>query len=74
MFLLAEPRPRKQGGNPERESGPRRDIVIINAAAALVAAGRATDFLQGARVAGQSIDSGAAEKKLDALLAFSGKH
>jgi hypothetical protein len=25
VFLLAEPRPRKQGGNPERESGPRRE-------------------------------------------------
>jgi anthranilate phosphoribosyltransferase len=50
--------------------GPRRDIVIANAAAALVAAGRAADFLEGARVAAESIDSGAALKKLDALIAF----
>jgi anthranilate phosphoribosyltransferase len=53
------------------EAGPRRDIVIANAAAALVAAGRATDFLEGAQLAAQSIDSGGATKKLEALIAFS---
>jgi anthranilate phosphoribosyltransferase len=52
------------------ELGPRRDIVIANAAAALVAAGRASDFREGARLAAESIDSGAARKKLDALIAF----
>jgi len=52
------------------EAGPRRDIVIANAAAALVAAGRAADFLEGARVAADSIDSGAALTKLEALIAF----
>jgi anthranilate phosphoribosyltransferase len=52
------------------EPGPRRDIVIANAAAALVAAGRAADFLEGARIAAESIDSGAALNKLDALIAF----
>jgi anthranilate phosphoribosyltransferase len=52
------------------ETGPRRDIVIANAAAALVAAGRAADFLEGAQLAAQSIDSGAAAKKLEALIAF----
>jgi anthranilate phosphoribosyltransferase len=52
------------------ERGPRRDIVIANAAAALVAAGRASDFREGARLAAESIDSGAARKKLDALIAF----
>jgi len=52
------------------EPGPRRDIVIANAAAALVAAGRAADFVEGARIAAESIDSGAALKKLDALIAF----
>ena len=53
------------------EPGPRRDFVCINAAAALVAAGRAADFKQGARVAAKSIDSGAALGKLNALIAFS---
>ena len=52
------------------QPGPRRDIVIANAAAALVAAGQAVDFLEGARFAAESIDSGAAQKKLDALIAF----
>jgi anthranilate phosphoribosyltransferase len=53
------------------EPGPRRDFVCINAAAALVAAGRASDFKQGARVAAEAIDSGAALGKLNALIAFS---
>jgi anthranilate phosphoribosyltransferase len=52
------------------EPGPRRDIVLANAAAALVAAGLAGDFREGARLAAQSIDSGAATAKLDALIAF----
>jgi anthranilate phosphoribosyltransferase len=56
------------------ESGPRRDIVLANASAALVAAGRATDFLDGVRRAAQAIDSGAAQAKLDALIAFSREH
>jgi anthranilate phosphoribosyltransferase len=52
------------------ELGPHREIVQANAAAALVAAGRATDFLDGVRLAAQSIDTGAALSKLDALIAF----
>ncbi len=52
------------------EPGPRRDIVLANAAVALVAAGLAGDFREGARLAAQSIDSGAAAAKLDALIAF----
>jgi anthranilate phosphoribosyltransferase len=54
-----------------REHGPHREIVLANAAAALVAAGRATDFLDGVRIAAHSIDSGAARRKLEALVAFS---
>ncbi|HXW18557.1 MAG TPA: hypothetical protein VEJ39_09655, partial [Candidatus Acidoferrales bacterium] len=53
------------------EHGPRRDIVLANAAAALVAAGRASDFLDGVRLAAHSLDSGAACQRLDALAAFS---
>jgi anthranilate phosphoribosyltransferase len=51
--------------------GPRRDIVLMNAAAALVAGGRARDLKEGAAVAAQSIDSRAARGKLDALVALS---
>ena len=54
-----------------RDHGPHRDIVLANAAAALVAAGHAHDFLDGMRLAAKSIDSGAAREKLDALVAFS---
>ena len=57
----------------QHEHGPRRDIVVINAAAALVAAGHASDFLDGARIAAHSIDSGAAREKLAALVAFSSR-
>jgi anthranilate phosphoribosyltransferase len=53
------------------EAGPRRDIVLMNAAAALVAGGRARDLKEGAAVAAQSVDSGAARGKLDALIALS---
>lgn len=52
------------------KAGPRRDIVLMNAAAALVAGGRARDLKDGAAVAAQSIDSRAARGKLDALVAL----
>jgi anthranilate phosphoribosyltransferase len=55
----------------ERETGPRRDFVCINAAAALVAAGRAADFREGTRLAQQAIDRGSAKAKLVALIDFS---
>jgi anthranilate phosphoribosyltransferase len=53
------------------DHGPHRDIVLANASAALVVAGRAVDFVDGARLAAHSIDSGAARERLDALVAFS---
>ncbi len=52
------------------EQGPRRDLVLMNASAALVAAGRAGDFLEGVALARESIDSGAARAKLDRFIAF----
>ena len=52
------------------ETGPRRDIVLVNASAALVAAGRAADFIEGMALAARSIDSGAAQAKLDRLVRF----
>jgi anthranilate phosphoribosyltransferase len=53
------------------ETGPRRDIVLMNAAAALVVGAKARDFKEGVALAAQSIDSGAAAGKLAALVAFS---
>jgi anthranilate phosphoribosyltransferase len=53
-----------------RLHGPHREIVLANAAAALVVAERASDFLAGVRLAAKSIDSGAARERLEALVAF----
>ncbi|MEM7391237.1 MAG: anthranilate phosphoribosyltransferase, partial [Verrucomicrobiota bacterium] len=50
------------------EQGPRRDIVLINAAAAIVAGGQAETLSDGVEKAAESIDSGAAQAKLDALI------
>jgi anthranilate phosphoribosyltransferase len=52
------------------ETGPRRDIAVINAAAALVAAGVADEFLEGAQLAARVISSGAALEKLSQLRKF----
>ena len=52
------------------EKGARRNVVLLNASAALVAAGRAVDFGEGVRQAEQSLDSGAAEAKLEALVQY----
>jgi len=52
------------------EAGPRRDVVVINAAAALVAAGAAPNFREAAGLAGETISTGAAAGKLTALAAF----
>jgi anthranilate phosphoribosyltransferase len=51
----------------EGEPGPRRDIVLMNAAAALVAAGAAPDFRSGVALAAQPIDRGLAVQKLELL-------
>jgi anthranilate phosphoribosyltransferase len=52
------------------ETSPRRDIVLVNAAAALVAAGIAPDFRTGIDRAAQAIDSGAVQRTLAALIEF----
>jgi anthranilate phosphoribosyltransferase len=52
------------------EPGPRRDVVVANAAAALVVAGVARNFREAAEVAADAIESGAAEQKLEALVNF----
>ena len=53
------------------EAGPRRDIVLMNAAAALVVGGKAHDFKEGVALAAESVDSGAAAAKLAGLIALS---
>jgi anthranilate phosphoribosyltransferase len=53
-----------------RETGPKRDMVLLNAAAAFVATGLDGDFNAGIDRAKDSIDSGAAGEKLDSLINF----
>lgn len=55
------------------EKSPRRDVVLLNAAAALAAAGRAEHIAQAIPLAEKSIDSGAAAEKLEKLVHFSKK-
>lgn len=52
------------------EPGPKRDMVLMNAAAALAAAGKAPDLEAGVAMAAEIIDSGAALAKLEQLVAF----
>jgi anthranilate phosphoribosyltransferase len=47
-----------------------RDIVVLNAAAALIVAGKTEGLLEGAKLAAMAIDSGAARKSLDDLIAI----
>jgi anthranilate phosphoribosyltransferase len=53
------------------ETGAYRDIVAVNAGAALVVAGKANDLREGITLAQQAIDSGAAKAKLEKLIAVS---
>ena len=53
------------------EAGPARDVVVLNAAAALVAADIAPDLRKGARLAQESIDSGAARERMKAFVEVS---
>ena len=53
------------------KAGPFRDVSVLNAAAALIVAGKAKDLKEGAALAGKSIDSGEAEGRLDRLIAVS---
>jgi len=52
------------------KKSPRRDVVLLNAAAALVAAGRANHLADALPLASKSIDSGAAAGKLEAMVRF----
>lgn len=69
------------GGTPEEnaaitqailsgEKGPKRNVVLINTAAALLTAGKADDLKDGIEKAAAAIDGGQAMAKLDALIAY----
>jgi anthranilate phosphoribosyltransferase len=50
------------------EKSPKRDMVLLNASAAFVAAGLCDNFKEGVQIAADSIDSGKARQKLDVLV------
>jgi anthranilate phosphoribosyltransferase len=56
------------------ERSARRDVVLMNAAAALVAAQKSARFADGVELAARAIDSGSALEKLDALIQFTRSH
>ncbi len=71
-----------EGGEPEQaaalfrrvlegEPGPARDIVLVNAAAAVYVSGRAADLQEGLAQATESLDSGKAREKLERLVEVS---
>jgi anthranilate phosphoribosyltransferase len=55
----------------EGDTGPRRDVVTMNCAAALVITGMAGSFREGTTIAGQALASGGALEKLERLRRFS---
>jgi anthranilate phosphoribosyltransferase len=78
--LARVPRDALRGGEPAHNAaqmrellggatGPLRDIVLLNSAAALVVAGRAADLREGVRMAAEALDGGAAKRALDRLVA-----
>jgi anthranilate phosphoribosyltransferase len=81
-FALAQPSD-LQGGDPTenaritravlggQDRGPRRDVALLNAAAALVAGGATADLREGIAEAAESIDGGAALRTLEALIDYS---
>jgi len=80
-LALARPEELK-GGDPARnagfvdgvlsgETGPHRDIALLNAAAVLVLAGQAGDLADGLAQGRESIDSGRAKLCLDRLVSLS---
>ncbi|MDQ1445815.1 MAG: anthranilate phosphoribosyltransferase [Acidimicrobiaceae bacterium] len=82
MGLALTPLDALRGGDPttnaglarrvlEGEPGPHRDIVLLNAAAAVVVAGLADDLVDGLLVAARSVDSGRAGEVLDRLVEVS---
>ncbi|MDP2718227.1 MAG: anthranilate phosphoribosyltransferase [Dehalococcoidia bacterium] len=73
-----------KGGNPQQnirevrellggKKGAKRDVILLNAAAVLVAEGTAKDFNEGINIAASTIDNGKAVDKLQNLITFSQK-
>ncbi len=52
------------------ERGPLRDVILLNAAAALIVGGRVASLREGVALGGDAIDAGRATERLDRLVAF----
>jgi anthranilate phosphoribosyltransferase len=76
------PADRIKGGGPEEnaqimlelfrgESGPIRDVVLLNSAAVMIAGGKAEDLKEGMRLAEEAIDGGRALQKVEGLVELS---
>jgi len=63
--------PADRAGEPLGQQGAFRNVVLLNAAAALLVAGKAKTLREGVALAGQSIDSGKARAVLEALVKLS---
>ena len=57
-----------------KEKGPKRDAVLLNAGTSVFIAGKANSIQEGIDIAKESIDSGNAMKKLEALKEFTNKN
>jgi anthranilate phosphoribosyltransferase len=55
----------------EGKLGPKRDVVLLNTAAVLIAGGKASSFSEGLVLAADAIDNGSARRKLEQLVEFS---
>jgi anthranilate phosphoribosyltransferase len=53
------------------EPGPKRDAVLLNAAAAMLVSGRVADLAEGLEAVREAVDSGGAAERLEDLIAFS---
>lgn len=53
------------------DQGPRRDVVLLNAAAALLVGGKVSTMAEGIAEAAESVDNGRALRRLDSLIALS---
>jgi len=52
------------------KDGPKRDVILFNAAAVLIAGGKASSFSEGLGLAAEAIDNGSAQRKLHQLIEF----
>ena len=68
---IHSPRRPSHGSEQRSQSGPKKDIVLFNAAAAIIVSGNAKDFVEGIEKADEAICNGNAMHCLDKLIEIS---